>query len=120
MAAGKETGSASERKEAIRSIINRILDGQSELRILKIEAARRYHLSSFIRNSEILAAFPRTRLGPRIRSLLMKKPVKTLSGVTPVAVMITPQGSCRHDCIYCPAAGLAPVLPVLSLRNWPY
>ena len=28
-------------------------------------------------------------------------------GVTPVAVMIKPEGSCRWNCIYCPAAGKA-------------
>ena len=28
--------------------------------------------------------------------------------MTPVAVMIRPEGSCSHGCIYCPAAGLAP------------
>ncbi len=99
---------ASDRKEAILSIINRILEGEYDLSLLKHEASRRYALDPFIRNSEILALFPKGKLTPKIQALLIKKPTKTLSGVTPVAVMILPQGSCRHGCIYCPAAGLAP------------
>ena len=99
---------ASDRKEAILSIINRVLGGENDIRLLKHEVSRTYSLHSFIRNSEILAAFPKDRLTQKIRGMLIKKPTKTLSGVTPVAVMILPQGSCRHGCIYCPAAGLAP------------
>jgi elongator complex protein 3 len=99
---------ASDRKEAILSIISRILGGEHDIRILKHETSRKYALDRFIRNSEILAAFPEGSLTPNIRALLLKKPTKTLSGVTPVAVMILPEGSCRHGCIYCPAAGLAP------------
>jgi elongator complex protein 3 len=96
------------RAEAILFIISRMLEGEADIRSLKHEASRRFRPVSFLRNPEILAAFPKERLTPEIRELLVKKPTKTLSGVTPVAVMILPQGSCRHGCIYCPAAGLAP------------
>ncbi len=37
----------------------------------------------------------------------MKKPTRTLSGVSPIAVMIKPQDSCKWGCIYCPFTGLA-------------
>lgn len=74
---------------------------------IKRKACKKSGISSMIKNPEILARFPKNRLTPEIRALLLKKPTKTLSGVTPIAVMIKPQGSCRHGCIYCPAAGLA-------------
>lgn len=98
----------SARAEAIRSIVSRILAGETDVRSLKHELSRRYKLPSFIKNSEILAAIPPGQMTEEIRALLLKKPAKTLSGVTPVAVMIAPQGSCGHSCVYCPAAILAP------------
>ncbi len=96
-----------DREGAIQFIVSRLLAGERELDRLKREAAMEFHLDSFIKNPDILAAFPKDRLSPDIRDLLLKKPVKTLSGVTPVAVMIAPQGSCSHGCIYCPFTGKA-------------
>lgn len=93
--------------DAIRFIVRGILAGRSDLEQLKREACRRFRPPSMVKNPDILAAIPRQRLTPAIRRLLLKKPSRTLSGVTPVAAMIRPQGSCRHGCIYCPAAGLA-------------
>jgi elongator complex protein 3 len=98
----------SARKDAILFIVSSILAGDYDIRSLKRQACKEHRLVSFIRNTEILALFPPDRLNPQIIALLRKKPVKTLSGVTPVAVMIKPEGSCTHSCIYCPAAGLAP------------
>jgi len=34
--------------------------------------------------------------------------MRTLSGVTPVAIMVRPEGSCTWSCIYCPYTGNAP------------
>ncbi len=114
------------RYAAIRFIASGILAGRSDVEQLKREACRRFRPDSMITNPEVLAAMTwrgltgRTLSGrtvsrravhgvsaSRIRRLLLKKPARTLSGVTPVAVMIRPEGSCRHGCIYCPAAGLA-------------
>jgi elongator complex protein 3 len=93
------------RKEAIDFIAARILAGtvgRDGLESLKREASRRF--GAMVTNPELLAALPDE---PRIRELLRKKPAKTLSGVTPVAVMIRPQGSCRWGCVFCPFTGLA-------------
>ena len=95
------------RREAILSIARRILAGERDLERLKREECRRFHISSMIKNPEILEAIPTDSLSGELRDMLLKKPVKTLSGVTPVAVMIQPQGSCRHGCVYCPSADLA-------------
>ncbi|MCI0503734.1 tRNA uridine(34) 5-carboxymethylaminomethyl modification radical SAM/GNAT enzyme Elp3 [Candidatus Micrarchaeota archaeon] len=98
------------RLEAIDSIVRRILAGDAarhSLDWVKRQECRRYRISDMIRNPEILARFPEERLNPELKTLLRKCPTRTVSGVTPVAVMIRPQGSCRHDCIYCPESGLA-------------
>lgn len=95
------------RTEAISFIVDRILDGETDVELLKRQASRRFRAGPVITNPELLAAFPPERMTPEIRRLLRKKPARTLSGVTPVAVMISPHGSCRHRCVYCPAAGLA-------------
>ena len=96
-----------DRKKAIDSIIRSILAGESNLDRLKRDASRHFQVAAVITNPELLAAFPKAKLTPRIKEILLKKPTKTLSGVTPVAVMIKPQDSCKWGCIYCPFTGLA-------------
>jgi elongator complex protein 3 len=103
------------RRDAIDYVLRGILAGRTDVEELKREACRKFRPDSMITNPELLAALQKRRplhgrSGPAriaIRRLLLKKPSRTLSGVTPVAVMIRPQGSCRHRCVYCPAAGLA-------------
>ncbi len=95
------------REEAAGSIARRILAGERSLDRIKREECRRFGIGRMIRNPEILACIPEGGITPEIRSLLLKRPMRTASGVTPIAVMVRPQGSCRHGCIYCPAGGLA-------------
>ncbi len=92
-----------QRRKAIDFIISRMLAGDYNLDSLKRQAAKKYKI--MVKNPEILAHFP--DVTPKIKKILMKKPAKTLSGVTPVAVMIKPQKSCGWGCIYCPFTGLA-------------
>ncbi|MDD5340264.1 MAG: tRNA uridine(34) 5-carboxymethylaminomethyl modification radical SAM/GNAT enzyme Elp3 [Candidatus ainarchaeum sp.] len=94
------------RRLAVGYVIKGILSGRADVEGLKREACRRFRPDSILTNPELLAALPK-RATMRMRALLLKKPARTLSGVTPVAVMIRPEGSCTHNCIYCPAAGLA-------------
>ena len=81
--------------EAVDYIINRLIAGERNLEFVKRKASRKFKVP-LIKNPEILARFPKSRLTPEIKALLVKKPTKTMSGVTPVAVMIEPQRSCRH------------------------
>lgn len=94
--------------EAVRYIIFQFLSGRRDFEKIRWEAARRFHIDSFPRNSEILASFPKDKLTPQLLSILQKRPMRTLSGVTPVAIMVRPEGSCRWSCIYCPYTGKAP------------
>ncbi len=109
---------------AINYIINRIIhDKEYDLQKLKNEAAKRFSLKVGIRNSDIIQQITKDRelasssrdlsegqtekLTKELLALLKKKPMRTLSGVTPIAVMIRPNGSCNYQCIYCPFTGKA-------------
>ena len=68
---------------------------------LKIEVCRNHHLDSVPRNSALLAAaLPHERSA--LRSLLLVKPTRTLSGVAPVAVMTSPAPCPHGKCLPCP------------------
>lgn len=113
------------REKAIQLVVDRLLAGERKLDILcpsdtssqwnmnsietiKKAAAKKYGLASMIKNSEILTGLETrdTKLGTDNRKqflhLLQKRPMRTLSGVTPIALMIKPDGSCPYKCIYCP------------------
>ncbi len=105
----------SEREEAIDFVIEKLLESErkrkkacgktkienTNIEKIKFEAARKYKIKEFIRSSEILDKLnPKERI--RFLPILQKRPMRTLSGVTPVAVMIKPKGSCPYSCIYCP------------------
>lgn len=92
---------------ALDYICDKILDGETDLQKLKNEAARKYGLDTSIRNSDILHHFPKEKLTKKLHALLLRKPMRTLSGVTPIAVMIRPEGSCNWQCIFCPFTGKA-------------
>lgn len=96
-------------KALARALIKNIMSGKIKSgRQLNAEKARissKLGSSKILRNSDILKyALPRERenLG-----LLVKKPIRTLSGVAIVAVMAKP-GKCPGKCIYCPQGEDAP------------
>ncbi len=95
------------RREAIDSAVRRLIAGERNLDRIKRDECRRYGIGSMLKNPELIGAFPPGTLTRELHELLLKKPSRTLSGVTPVAVMIRPQGSCRWGCAYCPFTGLA-------------
>ena len=86
-------------------LIHMILQGEVEdndgLQQAKIALCRKYGLPGVPRNSEILAAAKEEDL-PRLREVLRRKPVRTLSGVAVVAVMTSPAPCPHGKCIYCP------------------
>jgi elongator complex protein 3 len=65
----------------------------------------RAHGVSYLKNSEILAFVPRREAA--LRRLLLKSPTRTLSGVSPIALM-PPPTPCPGRCIYCPKGENAP------------
>ena len=89
---------------AFREIIDNLLttspDKRDLRRIVKM-ACKKYRLGRVPKNSEILScALPAER--EILRSVLLAKPSRTLSGVAPVAVMTSP-APCPHGiCLPCP------------------
>ena len=63
------------------------------------------HGISYLKNSEMLAFVPRSRTA--LRRALLKYPTRTLSGVSPIALM-PPPSPCPGKCIYCPKGENAP------------
>ncbi|MBD3398094.1 tRNA uridine(34) 5-carboxymethylaminomethyl modification radical SAM/GNAT enzyme Elp3 [Candidatus Micrarchaeota archaeon] len=94
------------RERAARYAVSQLLEGRTDLHAIKQEASKKFRLTNFLRNSEILAFLPGDA-PKKVRNFLLKRPMRTASGVTPVALMIKPEGSCGHSCIYCPYTGKA-------------
>ena len=77
----------------------RIKDGKT-LNALKLKEGKRLGLERLPSNPDILANLQKHSL--KLREILSIKPLRTLSGVAPVAIMTKPI-SCPHGtCIYCP------------------
>ncbi|MGC8899206.1 MAG: tRNA uridine(34) 5-carboxymethylaminomethyl modification radical SAM/GNAT enzyme Elp3 [Candidatus Micrarchaeia archaeon] len=95
-------------KQALEWIIRELLKGKEDIEKIKRETTLKFSLSRMPRNSEILALFPKNKLTKKIKKILFRKPSRTASGVTPIALMIKPESSCRWGCIYCPRTHKAP------------
>lgn len=68
---------------------------------LKAKLCKRHGLSRVPTNHEILAEVPE-ELRDAVEPLLRNKPVRTISGVAPVAVMTSPCDCPHGRCSYCP------------------
>lgn len=95
-----------DKKKAIDYIIAQLKKGKTDIDKIKREAAAKYKIE-MIKNSEVLKVAKEKKLPKEKLDILLKKPVRTLSGITTVAVMIKPEASCIHSCIYCPYTGKA-------------
>ena len=82
-------------KEAALSLIS---DPPQNLHSLKLSISSKYRIL-FLKNSEIMKYVPASHSS--IRARLLKSPTRTLSGVSPIALM-PPPSSCCGECIYCP------------------
>lgn len=63
------------------------------------------HSIPYLKNSEILPFIPRQQAALRAR--LLKSPTRTLSGISPIAIM-PPPAPCPGACTYCPRVENAP------------
>jgi len=92
------------RKRAVAEAVRRVAAGRvadaAELARLKLELGEKYALASVLRNSEIAEAMAAGQR-EKFRGLLSKRKVRTISGVSPVAIMCN--AGCPHGkCAYCP------------------
>jgi len=91
----------------INSISEYILDrlntitSKEDLEKLRMDVTRKFSLQKVISNSDILNLLP-PEYRKKYNGLLSRKPTRTLSGVSVVAIMTSPF-SCPHGrCTYCP------------------
>ncbi len=78
------------------------IEAREEIKRIKAKISKKYRIN-IPKNSEILKFIE----DKEIKSLLIKKPVRTISGVAVVAVMTKPY-PCPGKCIYCPRGENAP------------
>ena len=95
-----DTGLQRVAKEIIKAALNGQVQNKADLQQLKRRLCRRYQLSRFPSDVEILSHATDGEK-EKIKSLLRKKPTRTLSGVAVIAVMAEPM-ECPGQCVYCP------------------
>ena len=94
--------------EAFRAVcedlVDRILAGELErddVESAKLAACSEHAAPKVPKNSEILDHAPQERR-EELEGVLMRKPVRTASGVSPVAIMTSPHMCPHGKCLYCP------------------
>lgn len=92
--------------EACREIAEQIIEaGFKDVERIKLKVSKKYGLRKVPSNVEILQNIP-AELREKVKRVLSKKPVKTISGVSVITV-VSPIRSCPHGaCIYCPGGDL--------------
>ena len=92
-------------EEFSRYLIEMILDGsitdRDRFQTQKIWACKRFGLGTVPSNSEILK-YVRPEERKKVVPYILKKPMRTLSGVAVVAVMTSPYPCPHGKCMYCP------------------
>ncbi len=87
-------------EEVLQAALAGKIQNKTDLQRLKRKLCRKYKLSRFPSDVEILG-FATDEQKQQVSSILRKKPTRTLSGVVIVAVMTEPM-DCPGQCIYCP------------------
>ncbi|PSP90960.1 tRNA uridine(34) 5-carboxymethylaminomethyl modification radical SAM/GNAT enzyme Elp3 [Halobacteriales archaeon QS_4_66_20] len=85
-------------------LVDRILAGEIErddLEAAKTEVCGEYSSPKVPKNSELLDFAPDEHR-EELASVLQRKPVRTASGVSPIAIMTSPHRCPHGKCLYCP------------------
>ncbi len=89
---------------ACETLVDRILDGdvdRDSLESAKLDACSEFSSPKVPKNTEILDHAP-AEARDDVIEVVRRKPVRTASGVSPVAIMTSPE-TCPHGkCLYCP------------------
>ncbi|MFB6085907.1 MAG: tRNA uridine(34) 5-carboxymethylaminomethyl modification radical SAM/GNAT enzyme Elp3 [Halodesulfurarchaeum sp.] len=89
---------------ACEAVLTRILEGEVDrenLEQAKLAACGEHSSPKVPTNGELLQAAP-ADAREQVEPILRRKPVRTASGVTPVAVMTSPEPCPHGKCLYCP------------------
>jgi elongator complex protein 3 len=86
------------------SLVDDILAGEvdsDDLETAKMDACREHSAPKVPKNTELLEYGPEKHR-ETLESVLQRKPVRTASGVSPVAIMTSPHMCPHGKCLYCP------------------
>ncbi|NUE03120.1 tRNA uridine(34) 5-carboxymethylaminomethyl modification radical SAM/GNAT enzyme Elp3 [Halorubraceae archaeon YAN] len=100
--ADAETSSAFE--NACQSLVEGILSGEIErddLESAKLSVCSEYSSPKVPKNTELLNFAPSDRR-EEVKEVVRRKPVRTASGVSPIAIMTSPEMCPHGKCLYCP------------------
>jgi elongator complex protein 3 len=91
-------------ERACEEVVSRILDGEvgrEDVESAKLEACSKHSAPKVPKHSELLDYAPQEQR-EELEAVLQRKPVRTASGVTPVAIMTSPHRCPHGKCLYCP------------------
>ncbi|WP_458187546.1 tRNA uridine(34) 5-carboxymethylaminomethyl modification radical SAM/GNAT enzyme Elp3 [Haladaptatus sp. NG-WS-4] len=91
-------------EQVCEDLVKRILAGEIErddVERAKLDACSEHSAPKVPKNSEILDFAPNERR-EELEAVLQRKPVRTASGVSPVAIMTSPHQCPHGKCLYCP------------------
>jgi elongator complex protein 3 len=91
-------------EQVCEELIDRILAGDVErddVESAKLDACSEFSSPKVPKNSEILDHAPDEQR-EELEAVLRRKPVRTASGVSPVAIMTSPEQCPHGKCLYCP------------------
>ncbi len=77
------------------------IEDQKSLNNIKQNIAKKHKLSKTPTNIEILVSLPKEKIA-EFKKILLSKPTRTISGVSPVAVMTAPSKCPHGKCSFCP------------------
>ncbi|MFC6754621.1 tRNA uridine(34) 5-carboxymethylaminomethyl modification radical SAM/GNAT enzyme Elp3 [Halorubrum tibetense] len=86
------------------ALVERILDGEidrDDLESAKLDACSEFSSPKVPKNTEILDHAP-DEARDEVIAVVQRKPVRTASGVSPVAIMTSPKLCPHGKCLYCP------------------
>ncbi|GAA0229100.1 tRNA uridine(34) 5-carboxymethylaminomethyl modification radical SAM/GNAT enzyme Elp3 [Haladaptatus pallidirubidus] len=91
-------------EQVCEALVERILAGDIErddVESAKLQACSEFSAGKVPKNSEILDYAPNDQR-EELEAVLQRKPVRTASGVSPVAIMTSPHQCPHGKCLYCP------------------
>ncbi|WP_266078029.1 tRNA uridine(34) 5-carboxymethylaminomethyl modification radical SAM/GNAT enzyme Elp3 [Haladaptatus caseinilyticus] len=91
-------------EQVCEALVERILAGDIErddVESAKLQACSEFSAAKVPKNSEILDHAPNDQR-EELEPVLQRKPVRTASGVSPIAIMTSPHQCPHGKCLYCP------------------
>ena len=84
------------------SLLNKQNFSKNDFEVLKIRVSKKHGLGTIVKNAQILEVAKDSEVS-ELRKLFSRKPTRSISGVSVIAVMTAPELKCPHGvCTFCP------------------